>query len=173
MRYTFKEASTQCPKMLKWATALTKFGPCFAAFNDKILVFMTFFDSNLEVPIEALRRLYPHSGFRRNKAFSKTISQIIEDTNITEISFKGTDFEIKVWQAVLEIKKGKTASYEDVAKAVGRPKAARAVGRALGKNPLAYVVPCHRVIRKNGDIHMYSSGGPERKKMILEYEGAI
>lgn len=74
------------------------------------------------------------------------------------IHAKGTQFQRDVWEQLQKIPYGTTASYDDIAKAIGRPKAARAVGGAVGKNPVAIIIPCHRVIRKNGTMGGFSLG---------------
>lgn len=84
---------------------------------------------------------------------------------------RGTNFQIKVWEALLRVPEGSTVSYGDLARAVGRPSAARAVGAAVGRNPIAYVIPCHRVIRSTGAFGEYRWGG-ERKRAMLAWEGA-
>ena len=81
----------------------------------------------------------------------------------------GTDFEKSVWAAIREIPFGETRSYKWVAEKVGSPSAVRAVGRALGKNPIPIVVPCHRVIESDGSLGGYSSG-VERKRRLLDLE---
>lgn len=85
------------------------------------------------------------------------------------IQFHGTDFQIKVWKALCDIPYGETRSYQDIAVAVGRPKAARAVGAANHRNPIAIIVPCHRVIGSHGALVGYASG-VERKKFLLDLE---
>jgi len=84
---------------------------------------------------------------------------------------KGTNFQIKVWEALMRIPEGKVVCYEDLARALGNPGASRAVGNAVGKNPVAYIIPCHRVIRQVGIIGNYR-WGPERKKALLGWEWA-
>ncbi|MDD8019068.1 MAG: methylated-DNA--[protein]-cysteine S-methyltransferase [Bacteroidota bacterium] len=83
--------------------------------------------------------------------------------------FPGSPFEQQVWNALLKISAGQTASYEDVARMIGKPKSSRAVGRANGMNRIAIVIPCHRVVNKNGELGGYG-GGVWRKKMLLELE---
>jgi AraC family transcriptional regulator of adaptative response/methylated-DNA-[protein]-cysteine methyltransferase len=85
------------------------------------------------------------------------------------ITFIGTDFEIRVWETLLKIPVGKATTYGDIASSVGSPKAARAVGAAVGKNPMSFVVPCHRVIGKSGALTGYH-WGLTRKKAILGWE---
>ena len=82
----------------------------------------------------------------------------------------GTDFQIKVWRALLEIPFGNTSTYSDIAKAINNPRALRAVGTAIGRNPVAILVPCHRVLRSDGGIGGYY-WGIEKKKILLEWEG--
>ena len=81
---------------------------------------------------------------------------------------KFTPFEQKVYRAVLKIPAGKTRSYQRVAQKIGKPKAARAVGNALNKNPYPVIIPCHRIIRKNGSLGGYSRGLNLKKKLLQE-----
>lgn len=88
------------------------------------------------------------------------------------IAAKGTEFQMSVWQALLAIPYGETWSYQQIADFIGNPKAVRAVGLANGKNPVSVIVPCHRVIGKNGKLTGYA-GGVETKQKLLELEQAI
>ena len=85
---------------------------------------------------------------------------------------RGTPFQCAVWKALLNISYGKTASYLDIAKHVKNPKAMRAVGAANGRNPIALIIPCHRVIGSDGSLTGYG-GGMERKRWLLEHEGVV
>jgi methylated-DNA-[protein]-cysteine S-methyltransferase len=84
---------------------------------------------------------------------------------------RGDEFERSVWQELLEIPFGETCSYGDIARRIGKPGTARAVGRANGRNPVAIVVPCHRVIGSDGSLTGYG-GGLEKKRWLLEFEAA-
>ena len=86
-----------------------------------------------------------------------------------KIAFTGTPFQIRVWQELLKIPYGKTISYADLAKAAGNSKACRAAGSANGKNPIAIIIPCHRVIASNGGMGGYAYG-LEAKKQLLKIE---
>lgn len=87
-------------------------------------------------------------------------------------SAPGTEFQKKVWKTLLKIPCGETRTYEWIAKQIGSPKAVRAVGSAVGRNPLAPEVPCHRVLRKDGSLGGYSGpGGLDQKKKLLKKEG--
>ena len=82
----------------------------------------------------------------------------------------GTDFQKQIWQGLITIPFGKSASYKDIANLANNPKAVRAVGAANGKNPISIIVPCHRVIGSNGKLTGYA-GGLDRKKWLLSHEG--
>jgi len=85
--------------------------------------------------------------------------------------FKGTKFQIKVWKYLKTIPKGQIRTYLEVAKAIKRPKAVRAVANAVGKNPYPIKIPCHRVIRSDGELGGYSGpGGIKRKRQLLDLE---
>lgn len=85
---------------------------------------------------------------------------------------KGTDFQQKVWQEINKIPYGQTVSYQEIAKAIGSPKAVRAVGTSVGKNPFGIIVPCHRVLASNGSLGGYA-GGLESKKLLLKIENIL
>lgn len=88
------------------------------------------------------------------------------------LAFRGTEFQNKVWSELVKIPHGQTISYGELARRVGSPKASRAVGLANGKNPIAIIVPCHRVIGANGTLTGYGGGLP-RKKKLLELEQGL
>ena len=113
-------------------------------------------------------------------------AEVLEDASITRayadrlfsaaksgapvaLHLQGTNVQVKVWQALLNIPRGKIASYEDIARTIGKPKAVRAVANAVAHNPVAYLIPCHRVIRKTGAVGGYRWGSA-RKKAILVWE---
>lgn len=84
----------------------------------------------------------------------------------------GTVFQQQVWQALLTVPYGKTASYGDIAKAIANPKGVRAVGLANGRNPISIIVPCHRIIGANGKLTGYA-GGLDKKAWLLTHEGVL
>ena len=88
------------------------------------------------------------------------------------MKLKGTKFQLKVWNYVKKIPRGKVKTYSEVAKSIGKPLAVRAVANAIGKNPLAPQIPCHRVIRSDGSLGGYSGkGGIKTKRLLLKKEG--
>lgn len=84
---------------------------------------------------------------------------------------KGTNFQLKVWRALLEIPTGGVTTYGEIAASIGEPKASRAVGTAVGSNPVSYLIPCHRVIRSTGELGGYA-WGPDRKRAMLALEAS-
>ncbi|MBI1299479.1 methylated-DNA--[protein]-cysteine S-methyltransferase [bacterium] len=85
---------------------------------------------------------------------------------------QGTDFQRRVWHQLLTVRYGTTVAYQDIANALGNPKAIRAVGAANGQNPISVIVPCHRIIGSNGKLTGYG-GGLWRKEWLLQHEGAL
>jgi O-6-methylguanine DNA methyltransferase len=96
-------------------------------------------------------------------------NQVVIDIEKYKIAPQGTDFQKKVWNALLKIPKGKTVTYSELAKKIGAPKAVRAVASAVAKNKIALLIPCHRVVPKTGGTGKYR-WGTNRKKKILESE---
>ena len=87
------------------------------------------------------------------------------------MNLKGTEFQLKVWNYLKKIPKGKVKTYKDVAKAIGKPLAVRAVANTIGKNPYSPKIPCHRVIRSDGTLGGYSGkGGIQQKRRLLRSE---
>lgn len=109
-------------------------------------------------------------------ATGATLAQIftgdrVEGRKSLSLWVKGTNFQIQVWRALLQIPFGSLASYQTIARAIGRPKAARAVGNAIGSNPISYLIPCHRVLRESGDLGGYRWGS-DRKALIVGWEAS-
>ncbi len=122
-----------------------------------------------------MTRRWPHAQYTEDSASTAVYAaQVFADKRLRpneplRITFIGTDFEIRVWETLLKIPLGKVATYGGIAEHLAKPKAARAVGAAVGRNPISFVVPCHRVIGKSGDLTVYH-WGLTRKKAILGWE---
>jgi len=113
---------------------------------------------------------YSPKTISNQKTFEFDIRKIFSPDNLDiPIKFIGTEFQIKVWQAVRTIPFGKTVSYNDIANLIHQPKAIRAVANAIAQNKLAYLVPCHRIIKKTGAIHKYRWGN-DLKVKLLDWE---
>jgi AraC family transcriptional regulator, regulatory protein of adaptative response / methylated-DNA-[protein]-cysteine methyltransferase len=122
-----------------------------------------------------MRRRWPNAKYVEDFAATAPTARRIFDPKLwlpeqpLRVVLIGTDFEVRVWEKLLTIPMGKLTTYSDLAAKAGSPKAARAVGAAVGKNPICFVVPCHRVIGKNGDLTGYH-WGLTRKRAILGWE---
>ena len=154
------------------------FGECLVATTPRGVCAVSFLAT--EQPAEALERLHAEwpgatiSGDQERTA--ELAARMFHrpdqaDGPPLRLVLKGTNFQINVWKALLRIPLGAVASYEELAAMADVPGAPRAVGNAVGANPLAYVIPCHRVIRKTGEFGNYG-GGPARKKAMLVWESA-
>ncbi len=151
------------------------FGKVFLALTDRGICALSFPGSpGGEHALETLKDRWPSASIRQdNKAAKQIAGEIFSETSSDKFSLelKGTNFQIKVWEALLRIPSGTVVSYGDVARSIGHPNAHRAVGTAVGQNPISYLIPCHRVIKSTGAFGNYG-GGAERKKMILGWEAA-
>jgi AraC family transcriptional regulator, regulatory protein of adaptative response / methylated-DNA-[protein]-cysteine methyltransferase len=121
---------------------------------------------------------WPEATYTENaKVTAPYATRIFESQNWSldrplRVVFIGTDFEIRVWETLLRIPFGKASTYSDIAAHLGKPSAARAVGTAVGKNPISFVVPCHRVLGKSGGLCGYH-WGLTRKRAILGWEAGV
>ncbi|MFK7839083.1 MAG: methylated-DNA--[protein]-cysteine S-methyltransferase [Bdellovibrionales bacterium] len=117
---------------------------------------------------------YPDAEFMRDDAQLLSLWQDIlhawADDCFQDLSLdlRGTDFQHDVWTALGDIKKGHVCSYSDIANDIGRPKAVRAVGSAVGENPVSLIVPCHRVVQKTGGLGNYGWGREIKRSLLLE-----
>jgi AraC family transcriptional regulator, regulatory protein of adaptative response / methylated-DNA-[protein]-cysteine methyltransferase len=152
------------------------FGVALVMVTPHGLCGMSFADAGEEVSALAdMTRRWPNAQYTEDSAVTAPFAaQLFADQNFRpnhplRITFIGTDFEIRVWETLLKIPVGQATTYGDIAASVGSPKAARAVGAAVGKNPMSFVVPCHRVIGKSGALTGYH-WGLTRKKAILGWE---
>ncbi|HET7133769.1 MAG TPA: methylated-DNA--[protein]-cysteine S-methyltransferase [Gammaproteobacteria bacterium] len=153
---------------LRWGTIETQFAT-FAAWVDDGGRLVRF---NLDA--EGAERVYPHAR-RDDRAIQHVRKQVKEycageRTEFDlELAPRGTDFQQAVWNALLAIPYGETRSYGEIARAIGQPTAARGVGAANGSNPIALIVPCHRVIGADGSLTGYGGGLP-LKRALLAHE---
>jgi AraC family transcriptional regulator of adaptative response/methylated-DNA-[protein]-cysteine methyltransferase len=129
-----------------------------------------------ELLLVALRREFPKATLVRDEKAKRYLDGVNRHLQGQEarlpLDLRGTDFQIKVWTALQQIPLGQTRSYSDVAVMVGEPKAVRAVANACASNPVPLIVPCHRVIRKDGSLGGYGLGLP-RKRMLLAKEQSL
>lgn len=146
-------------------SASTEKGVCYIAFeNDQLKAF-----SDLKLRFPNADFAEKEDDFQRN-----ALSIFNEDWGNLEtikLHLKGTDFQLKVWESLLKIPMGKLSTYGNLAQEVGSPKASRAVGTAIGSNPVAFLIPCHRVIQSSGKIGGYMWGS-DRKQLMIGWESA-
>lgn len=163
---------------IEYGRHATPFGDCLLAVTERGVCKLTFLDNADWTAIVAeLHEQWAGATLLENPTRTQPLieqifpSEPIQPTQPITVLLKGTNFQLKVWEALLRIPSGAVCSYEDIALRIGQPTAARAVGSAVGANQIAYLIPCHRVIRKSGAIDAYH-WGPTRKKAILAWESA-
>lgn len=156
----------------------TPFGEALVATTDRGVCALAFLNGGgWEGAVTELAQDWPEAALaERPEVTAPLAAAIFADVDDgprrpLPVVLKGTNFQIKVWEALLRIPSGAVASYADVAQAIGQPKAARAVGSALNANVIAYLIPCHRVIRSSGVVSDYR-WGHTRKQAILGWEAA-
>lgn len=151
------------------------FGSLLVASTLKGVCYMAF-ESSEDIALENLVASFPNATFRRGSdIFQRNALAIFQSDwsklNEIKLHLKATDFQLKVWESLLKIPIGQLSTYGMIANQIGNPKASRAVGTAIGNNPVTYLIPCHRVIRSSGAIGGYMWGNT-RKMAIIGWEGA-
>ncbi len=160
---------------LRWGLAESPFGSCSLGWTARGLCHLAFgnFPTGIDAPAE-LKAQWPAAELGRSDREARTRAKEIfspgPEKNPLRAFVRGTPFQIKVWRALLQIPPGCLASYGRIAQAIGAPAATRAVGTACGHNAIAFLIPCHRVIRETGIVQGYR-WGTTRKRAILALEG--
>ena len=119
-----------------------------------------------------MQRRWPRATYVEDHAGTAALARRIFDPKLWQpdqplrVVLIGTDFEVRVWETLLKIPMGRATTYSDIAGCIDRPKASRAVGAAVGKNPVSFVVPCHRVLGKSGALTGYHWGITRKQAMI-------
>ncbi|MGE6209228.1 bifunctional transcriptional activator/DNA repair enzyme AdaA [Aeromonas media] len=155
----------------------TPFGQAFVALTPRGVCNFSFLDDQApEAPLAALAHSWPAAELRETPSRTQSVIHTMFDGSKTpdrpiSLHVSGTNFQISVWRALLQIPPARVVSYTQVASALGNPKAARAVGLAVGANPVALMIPCHRVIQQNGKLGGYH-WGETRKQAIHAWEAA-
>ena len=161
---------------VRFGESQTPYGRAVLAFSDFGVCALRFSPENADLPEDIARRLmrdYPKARMIRDDRRARKIALDIFENNgaRSPLFARGTNFQINVWRALLAIPPGRVSSYGALARAIGRPGAARAIGRAAGANPIAFLIPCHRVIGECGAMRGYA-WGEERKRLMLAREFA-
>jgi len=167
---------------ITYGFAESPFGKCLIAESPRGICQLAFVETESAARTE-LQSNWPNASLKQNDATAKRLAKKIfvrhdlkasagQNGGSTLRAFvRGTPFQVRVWKALLEIQPGSLTSYHRLAGAVGKPAAARAVGTAVGQNPLAYLIPCHRVIRQTGVLGGYH-WGLVRKRAIIAWESS-
>lgn len=160
---------------INYSFSESPFGKVIAASTEKGICYMAF-ETDHHKALGDLQAKFPNASFFERKddfqnnalsIFSKDWSEL----NTIKLHLKGTDFQLKVWESLLTIPMGKLSTYGNLADKIGNPNASRAVGTAIGSNPVAFLIPCHRVIQSTGKIGGYMWGS-ERKQLIIGWESS-
>lgn len=160
---------------INYSFANSPFGNIIIASTSKGVCYLAF-TSNVYVAFEEFKNRFPNATFRQEFDLIQQNALMIFQDNLKnpheiKLHIKGTDFQLKVWEALLKIPMGHLTTYSVIAQKIGNPKASRAVGLAIGSNPVAFLIPCHRVIQSSGIIGGYM-WGHIRKTAIIGWEGA-
>lgn len=151
----------------------TPFGLCLIGTTERGICWFSFINTmdDARVSIEDMKTHWHNSVFHQNQDITSIFIQQIFHRNTSSptklhLFVKGTNFQIKVWDALLKIPTGGVVTYQGIAEEIGSPRAMQAVGSAVGSNHIAYLIPCHRVIRKDGVLGEYRWSATRKKSMI-------
>lgn len=160
---------------INYSFSRSTFGDILVASTHKGICYMGFSDDK-EIAFSELQIRFPKANFiQQTDKFQQNALQIYTQDwskiNKIKLHLKGTDFQLKVWETLLKIPTGTLATYGDIASAIQKPNASRAVGTAIGNNPVAFLIPCHRVIQSTGVFGGYM-WGKTRKTAIIGWEAS-
>lgn len=166
---------------LTWGTFPSPFGPCLIAESPRGVCALEFFESPASAEAQAEQTLamrWSNASLVRDEAKARALGERIfytprslKGADPLRLLVKGSAFQVKVWKGLLSIPEGRIVSYGKFAEMIGQEGAARAVGSAIGGNPIGYLIPCHRVLRTSGEFGGYK-WGLERKKALIAREAS-
>lgn len=166
-----KTSHADFPLLRFFAGEVPGFGKMTVAVSDEGLCWLGMTDS-----VRRLKKEFPSSVLMEDQKLEKLAREVKlvwqgkKKALSLPLVLSGTGFQMLVWSELLKIKSGTTLTYQDIARKIGKPKAVRAVGTAVGSNPVTLLVPCHRILSKSG-TKLKFGWGPEAKKMLLKAEG--
>jgi len=160
--------------VINYSFAETPFGNIIVASTQKGICNMAFYEDEFQ-SLEDLKSRFPNASFSQKLDLLQQNALFVFQNDWSKLSeiklhLKGTDFQLKVWETLLKIPMGKLSTYGEIAKQIKNPNASRAVGTAIGSNPVAFLIPCHRVIQSAGTFGGYMWGNT-RKTAIIGWEG--
>jgi AraC family transcriptional regulator, regulatory protein of adaptative response / methylated-DNA-[protein]-cysteine methyltransferase len=155
---------------INYSFSETIFGNVIIASTKKGICYLAFYEDKNEA-YEELQKVFPNAAYEQLSDIHQAnalsfFSKNRDDTNAIRLHLKGTPFQIKVWEALLKIPMGQLSTYSGIAKSIDNIRASRAVGSAVGDNPVAFLIPCHRVIRSTGEFGNYHWGSVRKTAMI-------
>jgi AraC family transcriptional regulator of adaptative response/methylated-DNA-[protein]-cysteine methyltransferase len=163
---------------IRWGLHDSPFGRALLGATDRGLCWLSFVtDGDEAAAVATFAAEWPAAGLVEDPAATRAMAERAfglagaGPDQPLRLVLRGTGFQLKVWEALLRIPPGRLVSYGDIARAVGRPAAVRAVGAAVGRNPISVIIPCHRVILNSGIVHNYR-WGVARKRALLALEAA-
>ena len=164
------------PQEIRWAIARSYVGEVLVGLSDRGVCAVLIGEDEAAL-LEELRQRFPHSSLRHDAGCrtAADVAGLIErpaQPVPVSVDLRGTAFQQAVWNSLRQIPSGETITYTELAARVGRPRAVRAAAAACAANPVAIVVPCHRVVGRNGELRGYR-WGTERKRRLLEAEAII
>ncbi len=161
-----------------YGVADSPFGSCALVWNERGLMQLDFVDCvSAEQRVQVLKEQWPNATWQHDDAGAQQYMNDLwawhqHPAQPLRVQVRGTNFQLQVWRALLKLGHTGFTHYGEIASQIELPKAARAIGNAVGANPIPWLIPCHRVLRANGGLGGYS-GGLERKKVILSWEYAM
>ena len=162
---------------IEWGMAESPFGLCSLGWNRRGICHLAFHNSAQDsASLAELHENWPNAQLQRSDSAARRQAKLIFDPDVSSPAplkafVRASPFQLRVWRALVRIPEGNVASYRGIAAAVGSPLASRAVGAACGSNPIAYLIPCHRVIRETGVVRGYR-WGTDRKRALLAWESS-
>ncbi len=159
--------------VIRWGWFDSPFGPALAMGTERGLCGLAFSaECGAEAAMEDMRGRWPEADFTEDPAaLADWVSAAFALRGEVALAPIGAPFQIKVWEALLAIPSGHVTTYSEIAKRIGRPRAVRAVGTAVGRNPVSWLIPCHRALRRDGKLGGYHWGLP-LKRAMLAWESA-
>jgi len=166
------EFATQASDMpIRYGWSQTPFGDTLTMATSRGICGMAFTgDETREETLADMQPRWPKARFIHDDSYTAPLCAAAINGGDTALHLIGAPFQIKVWEALLRIPSGKVTTYSHIAQAIDNPKAVRAVGTAVGRNPISWLIPCHRALRKSGGLGGYHWGLPVKRAM-LAYEG--
>jgi len=152
---------------LAYGVTTSPFGEALWGFTVAGLCHLSLHDAGVD-PCAILRVRWPAYHYQARQAQAEALldAALCSTASPIQAWVSGSAFQVQVWRALLQIRPGELVSYQQLAQRIGQPKAARAVGSAVGKNPIAWLIPCHRVIRQSGEYGQYHWGRARKAAMI-------